>query len=94
MQTTRLCTVGVFSTTTMCCPCGPSRSISRDSTRTVGEQPLPEAGIDPGPRHDPGAVMGTDAGLEGLDPRVDRGGIDQALLDQDAFERLDPQRGI
>ena len=60
----------------------------------VFEQPLLEFGIDPGARHDPRAVMRPDLRLAGLDDRVERGGIDIALLGQDRFKRPDAELQI
>src|SRR4051794_21232447 len=42
--------------------------------------------IDPGPRHHPGAVARADAGLVGIDQRIERGGVDVAFLSEHAFE--------
>ena len=51
-------------------------------------------GIDPGLRDDARAVARTDLGLVGVDDRVERRPIDQAFLDEQRFERLDPQRQV
>ena len=48
----------------------------------IGEKPLLEFGIDPGTRHQPGAIARPDFVLVSVDQRVERGRIDQPLLDQ------------
>ncbi|GAC1333629.1 MAG: hypothetical protein NVSMB26_15040 [Beijerinckiaceae bacterium] len=42
-------------------------------------------------RHDMGAVARSDLGLVGLDDRVERGRIDEALGDEHGFKRADAQ---
>ena len=50
--------------------------------------------IGPGAGHHAGAVARADLGLVGLDQKVERGGIDIALLGQDGFERAHAQFGL
>ena len=52
----------------------------------IGQQPLPEGRIDPGPRHHTRAIARADAGLVGVDQRIERGGVDVTLLREHAFE--------
>ena len=87
MQTTTLCTSGVFSTTTMVSPSKPPYPSSRDRGGPVGEQALAVVGVDPCPRDDPGAVLGAEVALVPLDDRVDLVGREQALLDEHRLER-------
>lgn len=62
------------------------------SCRTrIGEKPLLEFGIDPGTRHQPGAVARPDFVLVGIDQCIERGRIDETLLDKQGFERHHPQ---
>ena len=94
MQTTRLWRSGVFSTTTMCSPWPPVVAELGDRCGRVGQQALLEFRIDPGVRHDPRAVARADLVLVGVDHRVERGRIDEPLLDEQRFERHDPQGRI
>src|SRR6185312_8953037 len=57
----------------------------------VGEEALPERGIDPGPRDDACAVARPDARLVRLDDGVERRRVDMALFGQDGFERAHPR---
>src|SRR6267143_1567889 len=59
----------------------------RDGGGGVGEQPLLEGGIDPGLRDDARAVARADLRLVGVDQRVERLGIDEALVHQQRFQR-------
>ena len=60
----------------------------------VLQQPRLEVRIDPGPRDDLRAAPRADLLFIGLDPGVDRGGIDQPLLRQQALQRLGAQRRV
>ena len=91
MQTTRLWRSGVFSTTTMCCALAADVAELGDRRGRVGQQALLVGGVDPGARHHARAVARPDLVLVGVDQRVERGRIDQPLLDQQRFERLHPQ---
>jgi hypothetical protein len=53
-----------------------------DRLGAVLEEARLEVGIAPGMRHDMRAVARPDLHLIGLDDRVERGGVDQALLDE------------
>ena len=64
-----------------------------DGGSAVGEQTLFESRIDPGARHYLRAVARTDLMFVGVNQRVERGGIDQALFHQQRFQRFDPQCG-
>ena len=55
----------------------------------IGLEPVGEGGIAPGAGDDAGAVAGADLGLIGVDDDVDGGWVDQALDDEDGFERTD-----
>ena len=63
MQTITLCTVGVFSTTTIVSPSTPPKPSSRDRGRAVRAQPLAVGRVDPGARDDAGAVLRADVVL-------------------------------
>ena len=65
-----------------------------DRGRRVLQQAFLVGGIDPGARHHPGAVARADLVFHRVDQRVERGGIDQAFLDQERLERLDSQREV
>jgi hypothetical protein len=62
--------------------------------RRVLQQPRLERRIDPGARDDLCAAAGTDPALIGVHPGVDRSGIHQSLVDQQALQRLGAQSGI
>src|SRR5690242_19082078 len=62
-----------------------------DCGRAVLEQPLLVFRIDPGLGNDEGAVARADLLLVGLDQKVERGGVDIALLGQHGFERANAQ---
>ena len=90
MHTTRLCTSGVFSTTTMWSPSGPSNPSSPDRRRPVGEEALLVSRIGPGPGNHFRAVHRAEVVFEVPDDRVDRFGVEQALLDEHRFDCGDP----
>src|SRR6185369_9126409 len=54
--------------------------------RAVLEQPPLERGIHPGARDDAGTVAGTHLRLVGVDQLVERGGVDQTLVDQQRLQ--------
>ncbi len=87
MHTTMLWRAGVFSTATMCSPWRPAIAELRDGGRRVVEQALPVGRIGPRPGDDAGAVARPDLRLVGLDERIERGGIDVALLGEDRLQR-------
>ena len=60
----------------------------------IGQKPGFVGGIGPGPRHDTRAVPRADLVFVVFDDRIQRGGIDKALFNQQGFERLDPQRRV
>src|SRR5207247_10699221 len=60
----------------------------------IGEQPEPEVGVDPRPRHDPRAVARPDPRLVGVDDGVERGWVDEALVDEERLERPDAQLDV
>ena len=60
----------------------------------VGKQARLVGGIHPRAGDDAGAVARTDLCLVGVDNGVERGGIDEALFDQQRFERFDAQGDI
>jgi hypothetical protein len=62
-----------------------------DGRRGIGQQPFAKGRVDPGPRHHARAVARADAGLVGVDQRVERGGVDVALLREHGFERAHAQ---
>jgi hypothetical protein len=61
----------------------------RDRSRGIGQQALLVGRIDPGLRYHPRAVARTDLMLVGIDQCIKSCRIDQPLLDQQRFERLD-----
>ena len=65
-----------------------------DRAGRVPQQLRLELRIDPGARDDLRAAPGTDLAFVGVDPGIDRGGIHQPLLGQQAFQRLGAQGGI
>ena len=56
----------------------------------VGQQALPEPGVDPGARDEPGAVRGRPRD-EPVDALPHLLAIDDALLDEELLERPDPR---
>jgi hypothetical protein len=79
VQTTRLCTLGVFSTAIMCSPCAPPSELRNGGVR-IRQEALFVARIAPGPRDDPRAVTGTNIVLKCIDHRVERGRINHSLF--------------
>ena len=71
MQTTTLCTSGVFSTTTIVSALEAAVAELGDRGRPVGEQALAVFRVDPGPRDDARAVLRAEVALVALDDRVD-----------------------
>ncbi len=65
-----------------------------DRRGRIGAEPLEIGGIAPGLGDDARAVPRPDLGLIGLRDRIDRRGIEVALLDQDGFQRLHPERDL
>ena len=65
-----------------------------DRARRVPQQPGLEIVVQPGARDDLRPAPRPDLLLVGLDPGVDRGGVDQPLLGQQAFQRPDAEGGI
>ena len=53
-----------------------------NSLGAVGQQPLFEGGVGPGPDDDTCAILRTDFLAEDLDPAIDRGTVKQTLLDK------------
>src|SRR5580700_11397179 len=70
---------------------GTRESQFRDGTGRVGEQALAIRGIGPRLRDDARAVARPDASLVGIDDRVDRRRIDQALFREKGFQSLHPR---
>ena len=60
----------------------------------VAQQPFLVGRVAPGAGHHPGAVLRADPVLVGVDQLVERGRIDQPLLDQQRLERLNPERQL
>ena len=90
MQTTRLCTLGRFQRR----PCArPARRCTELGNRggCVLEHPFLVLGVDPGPRHDARAVVRPDFVLHRVDQGIERGRVHEAFLDEQRFERLDPE---
>src|SRR6185437_5247307 len=58
---------------------------------SVGQKPRLEGGIDPGARDYGGAALRPNLVAIHFDPGVDRGGFDELLLHEQAFQRLRPQ---
>ena len=65
-----------------------------DRGARIGKQALLELGVEPRARDNARAVARPDLVLISVDQRVERGRIDQPLLDQQGFERHDPQRRV
>ena len=94
MQTTRLCTLGVFSTDQHVLPLHAGVAQLGDGRGGVGQQALLEGGIDPGPCHHARAVARADLVFVSVDQRIERRGIHQPLFHQQGFQRFDAQGGI
>jgi hypothetical protein len=62
--------------------------------RRIGEEPLLVRRIGPRARDDARPVARTDLRLECVDDPIERGAIDEPLVDQQRFQRFDPQRQI
>lgn len=65
-----------------------------DRGRRVRQQPFLVGGIDPRARNHPRTIPWPDFVLHGVDQRVERGAIHQALFHEQRLERLDAQREI
>ena len=91
MQTTMLCSVGVFSTTTICSPAGRRCRVQRWRRWRLGV-----VGRERRDRSRPwrrrGRVARPHLGFVSLDDDVDRRRIDIAFGDQDRFQGADPKR--
>ena len=72
----------------------PGKAQLGDCLAAVFDEALFVGGISPGSRHHLGAVARADALLEEVDDLVDRAGVDEALLDEERFQRLDAQRRL
>ncbi len=94
MQTTRLCSSRpvLDDDHVLTLPAGVTQF--GDGGGGIREQPLLVGRVYPGPRHDPRAVARPDLVLERVNERVERGGIDQALFDEQRLERLDAERQV
>ena len=82
----------VFSTTTMCSPCGPPNPSSAIAAVRVGEQAALVLRVSPGPRDHPGAIQRADRLLVVADDLVDLAGSTRPFLGQQRLECLDAQR--
>jgi hypothetical protein len=65
-----------------------------DRLGAMVEQTLLVGGVEPGAGHHPGAVARADLVLVGLDDLVDRRRVDELLLGEQRFERLDAQLDV
>src|SRR5436853_121855 len=65
-----------------------------DRLRAVLQQPHLVGGVRPGAREDVGAVAPPHLRLVRVDESVERGRVDQALLDEQRLERPHPQLGL
>ena len=65
-----------------------------DRLGSVLAQPGLKARIDPSAGDDFGAALGSNFFCIDLDPRIDGLGVDDALLDKQAFQRLYPKGGL
>ena len=69
----------------------PGKAQFIDRRGSVGQQARLERRIDPGARDDRRAALRADLVAVHFDPGFDRGGVDQPLLGEQAFQRLRAQ---
>ena len=91
MQTTMLCSVGVFSTATMCSPWRPAEAERGDGGGRVFAEPLREAFVGPRLARRPGrrCVARFEFRMSSTIASMARG-LDVALLGEDRLERPHP----
>ena len=94
MHTTRLWTPGGVLDHDHVLALRPEEAELADRRGAVRKQPGLVVGIGPGAGHDLRPVAGSDAVLVGVDHRVELGGIDHLLLDEDRLQRAHPQRDV
>ena len=90
MHTTRLWTLGVFSTTTMWLPSAPPNPSSEMAAVPSSRRRGFVVGINPGSGDDLGAVHGTEVVLEVLDDGIELLGVQESLRDEHGLDRRHP----
>jgi hypothetical protein len=65
-----------------------------DRRGAIGQKPLLEGRVGPGPGDDARTVLGADLLAEDLNPAIDGGAVHETFLDQQALQRLHAERSI